>query len=167
MWAAPTHRDALIASHGLDPGANPTVTCACGRRVLADVCVDITGLPMAVRDALGLSEVDYLCDGCRMALHVHRYLSRATLCTLLGAPAEVVTEARALDGEHVMGMRRRPRELRAAHAIVTVPGAGGPVTGGSRLPHLAASRTHADSADELTRKGVIERKDTPLTRIGP
>lgn len=153
-WGLPTHRDVLVRDHGMPRDTNPTVTCACGRRVLADVCCDLTALPVPLRAALGLAAVDYICDGCRMVLHVHRYLSRETLCTLLGAPAAVVAEQASLDAEHVMGMRRRPRALRATHQVCSVA-ADGSVSGGARLPHLAASRTHADSARELVRAGVI------------
>lgn len=159
-WAAPTHRDALVAAHGLAPGANPAAECACGRRVLSDACVDVSLLPAAVRGALGLEGVDYICDGCRMVLHVHRYLSCETLCALLGAPAEVLAEARAQDREYVMGMRRRPRELRALHKACTVA-ADGSVTGGARMPHVSGRRrTHADSAAEIQKIGIPMAKDT-------
>lgn len=87
-----------------DQGATGTVRCACGRRVPADMMVDVTGLPSEVVSAMrtrpGMECVpgdQYRCDGCRAGAIRRGAITRRQLVEALDAPAAVREKAQRLD----------------------------------------------------------------------
>lgn len=120
LWFAPTHHDVLVRDYGLDPNVMPFVPCACGieaRR--ADYMVDVTGLPVEVRVALGIENVDYLCDGCTSRLFVEQHITQEEFNRLLGAHEENLAFVRQRGREHAQGIAGRPEEHKPKHAPVT------------------------------------------------
>lgn len=71
---------------------NPTVTCACGRRTSADMCLDVRDLPPAVRRKFRHAH-PFPCDGCVQRAMLEAGLTAEELATGLGAPPEVIARA--------------------------------------------------------------------------
>jgi hypothetical protein len=114
-----THHTILV-EHGLDPELNPAVTCACGRVTNADMCVDITPLPLEYRQALGLERVDYLCDGCRTRLFRDRHVSEDEFYALLGQEdLEALFRHNEMDQEWKRGRDERHQAHLPRHTKVT------------------------------------------------
>lgn len=176
-WFAPTHHDWLVANAGLDPSVVPLVDCACGTKARpASYMVDVTGLPDAVRAALGISGVDYLCDGCISRLFREQYIAQEDFNRLLGAPPDNLARVRAFDQEHANGLAARSANDRPRFAPVTITA---PLKGGAlrlsgvatvvlsagevapTLPLRTRSLTHADSVAKLIRQGAVPNPNPP------
>lgn len=162
-WFAPTHHDYLVANAGLDPATVLYVDCACGitnRR--ADYMIDVTGLPAAVRTALGIAEVDYLCDGCTTRLFREQHILQADFNALLGAPPDNVAMVQGFDDEHARGIAARPAHRRPKHTPVN-PHSG---QGGAPLPLQRRTLTHADAVAKLRQRGHLPPA-TPALPLPP
>lgn len=170
-WFAPTHHDWLVANQGIDPSVVPLVDCACGVKARpASYMVDVTGLPDAVRQALGISGVDYLCDGCVSRLFREQHIAQEDFNRLLGAPPDNLARVRTFDQDHQRGLQCRSVNDRPRHKPVSIvpPVKGGalrmsgvaPVTLGAGevapvLPLKMRSLSHTDSVARLQAAGVI------------
>lgn len=88
-WNPPTRLDEVRAAGEVRAGENPTVTCACGRRVAADMLVDVRALPSQARAVLPHTAT-HACDGCTSRIQRVAGMSRAEFAQLLGAPADHV-----------------------------------------------------------------------------
>lgn len=102
-----THKDYLIENHGLAPEWNPRVQCACGRFTSADMCVDLSPLPIEMRQALGLEAIDYLCDGCITRLFREQLVNEDEFYALLGAETDALFAHNERDREHVLALAER------------------------------------------------------------
>lgn len=118
-WEARTVKHVLIDRHGMDGNENPIITCACGRTVHADTCVDLTPLPIGIRKHLGLHRVDYLCDGCQTRLFRELHIGEEEFYRLLGAPEEALAIHRARDHYHVIGCELRPDAYKPRHTKIS------------------------------------------------
>jgi hypothetical protein len=118
MWRARTHQDYLIENHDLPRTENPQTLCACGRREHADMLVDLTPMPMEVRAALGLDQVDFLCDGCQTRLFRELHISEEEFYRLLGAPESALAIHRSVDPRHQSGVGGRPDHMKPKHKMV-------------------------------------------------
>lgn len=167
-WFAPTHHDHLVKNYGLDPAVVPLVHCACGIKDRpADYMVDVTGLPDPVRIALGIMDVDYLCDGCTTRLFREGHITQEDFNKLLGAPPENLAMVRGYDAEHARAMQARPGHKKPKHKPLDIRGLTPPnkqaglqafvpsVTDGAPLPLSKRSYRHADSVAKLQREGVL------------
>jgi hypothetical protein len=115
-----THKDYLVENHGLAAQHNPPVYCACGRTTSADMCVDLTVLPMKIRKALGLEKVDFLCDACQARLVVNRHVAEDEFYALLGQDDEgALFEHNARDAEHQRGVEHRHPAHKPRHERVS------------------------------------------------
>lgn len=114
-----THKDYLIANHGLAPQHNPQVYCACGRTTSADMCVDLVPLPMKIRKALGLDKIDFICDGCQSRLFVNRHIAEDEFYGLLGAEVDALFIHNARDAEHQQGVDLRHEAYKPRHERVS------------------------------------------------
>jgi len=145
-WLARTHHDVLGSVHGLDPSIMLNVPCACGmppRR--ADYMVDVTPLPADVRAALGITSVDYLCDGCTTRLFREGHITQEEFNRLLGAPAPNLALVRGHDREHQAGLAARPEHMRPSHTPVV---AGGDHSNAAPIPLVTRVRRHEDTVRE-------------------
>jgi hypothetical protein len=115
-----THKDYLIEHHGLGAEFNPPVYCACGRRTHADMCVDLTPLPMTVRKALGLETVDFLCDGCLTRLFRDRHIAEDEFFALLGAEVDALFAHNERDAEYERGVDLRHAAHKPKHQRVSM-----------------------------------------------
>lgn len=114
-----THKDYLVANHGLREHHNPPVYCACGRHTHADMCTDLTPLPMTIRKALGLEFVDFLCDGCVTRLFRDRHIAEDEFYALLGADIDALFVHNERDSEHQRGVDRRHVSHKPRHERVS------------------------------------------------
>jgi len=115
-----THKHYLIANHGLKPEHNPPVICACGRTTSADMCVDLTVLPMKIRKALGLAKIDFICDACQARLVVNRHIAEDEFYALLGQDdVGVLFAHNARDAEHQQGVDLRHAAHKPRHERVS------------------------------------------------
>lgn len=153
LWQARTVKHVLIDRHGMDAAENPIVQCACGRRAHADVCVDITALPIGVRKALGLHLVDYLCDGCQTRLFRELHIGEEEFYSLLGAPEEAKVFHRERDIQHQTGCDLRPEYFRPKYPKVSQADMVGKKLGEipelSRIPMSRSRRSVADAARRI------------------
>lgn len=114
-----THKDYLVDNHGLAPDHNPPVYCACGRTTSADMCVDLTLLPMRVRKALGLEKVDFICDGCQTRLFRDRHIAEDEFYAMLDADVDALFEHNARDSEWQRGVALRHAAHKPRHERVS------------------------------------------------
>lgn len=156
-----THRDRLVEDHGLDPKWNPRVECACGRQTSADMCVDITALPVEMRSALGLADVDYLCDGCQTRLFRDQIVGEAEFYGLLGAGVQAVVVHTERDREHVQGLAGRALPQRPAVERISADSA--PRTW-PVIPVKVPRVSHRQSAQWLAYKYTLTNVDQPPER---
>lgn len=119
-WFAPTHHDHLVKHHGLDPDTVLLVPCACGLEARrADYMVDVTALPPHVRMALGIENVDYLCDGCTTRIFREQHMLQADFNAALGAPPENIALVQPHDEHHALGIANRHESFKPAHGPVS------------------------------------------------
>lgn len=157
-----THRDYLIENHGLAPQWNPRVECACGRLTSADMCVDLTSLPAAMRQALGLAAVEYLCDGCITRLFREQLVSEEEFYALLGADKEALLIHSARDVEHGTGLaERHPAHLPRIERVTLAKASEGLARSAPIIPLKRREMRNQQSAQFLAYKYTLTNVEQP------
>jgi hypothetical protein len=166
-----THRDYLIENHGLGPQWNPRVECACGRETSADMCVDLTPLPLEYRRGLGLELVDYLCDGCITRLFREQFVNEDEFYALLGQDdVDALYTHNDRDRDHVNGLAERQTAQQPGFARVTsarVMGRSVEEITRERpiIPLKCREMRHQQSAQYLAYKYTLTNVEQPPDRV--
>lgn len=160
-----THKDYLVENHGLAPQWNPRVGCACGRFTSADMCVDLTPLPVEYRQALGLDAVDYLCDGCITRLFREQLVSEEEFYALLGADKEALLIHSARDVEHGNGLaERHPTHLPRLEQVTLAKASGGLTRSAPIIPLKCREMRSQQAAQFLAYKYMLTNVIQPPDR---
>ena len=152
-----TYRDYLVAHHGLAPQHNPPVVCACGRTTAADMCVDLVPLPMRIRRALGLDQVDFLCDGCQSRLFCNRHIAEDEFYAMLGADVPALYEHNASDREWQQGVALRHAAHQPRHVRVSLAAVGGYADAGSVPVMAPIPLQHREASHEQQAQALADR----------
>jgi len=82
--------------------------------------VDLTPMDMRVRKALGLHQVEFICDGCQTRLFRDRHISEDEFYALLGTDPETLDVHSVRDAEWQQGVDLRHEAHKPLHDRVTL-----------------------------------------------